>query len=40
MVLMDAPDDGRNALPAFAAVGIITLFVLLSISGYLILSVR
>ena len=39
MVLMDAPDDGRNALPAFAAVGI-TLFVLLSISGYLILSVR
>jgi len=27
-----------RTLPAFAAIGIITLFVLLSISGYLILS--
>jgi hypothetical protein len=30
--------DGARTLPAFAAIGIITLFVLLSISGYLILS--
>ena len=30
--------DARRTLPAFAAIGIITLFVLLSISGYLILS--
>jgi hypothetical protein len=37
---MEAQDDQRTALPAFAAIGIITLFVLLSISGYLILSAR
>jgi len=30
--------DTRRTLPALAAIGIITLFVLLSISGYLILS--
>jgi hypothetical protein len=36
---MDTPDH-EPALPAFAAVGILTLFVLLSISGYLILSAR
>jgi hypothetical protein len=35
---MDAQDRGRATLPAFAAIGIISLFVLLSISGYLILS--
>jgi hypothetical protein len=35
---MDAQDGERATLPAFAAVGIITLFVLLAISGYLILS--
>ena len=37
---MDGQDDEPSALPAFAAVGILTLFVLLSISGYLILSAR
>lgn len=37
---MDAQDDDRSSLPAFAAVGILTLFVLLSISGYLVLSAR
>ncbi len=37
---MEARDDESTALPAFAAVGILTLFVLLSISGYLILSAR
>jgi hypothetical protein len=37
---MEAHNDERTALPAFAAMGIITLFVLLSISGYLILSAR
>ena len=37
---METPDGKRTALPAFAAVGILTLFVLLSISGYLILSAR
>jgi hypothetical protein len=37
---MDAPNGESRALPAFAAVGILTLFVLLSISGYLILSAR
>ena len=37
---METPDVERTALPAFAAVGILTLFVLLSISGYLILSAR
>jgi hypothetical protein len=37
---MDAQDDEPSALPPFAAVGILTLFVLLSISGYLILSAR
>ncbi len=35
---MDAQDAESTTLPAFAAVGIIALFVLLSISGYLILS--
>jgi hypothetical protein len=35
---MDARDAWRTTLPAFAAVVIITVFVLLSISGYLILS--
>jgi hypothetical protein len=35
---MDAKNGERTTLPAFAAIGIITLFVLLSISGYLILS--
>lgn len=37
---MEASDGERTALPAFAAVGILALFVLLSISGYLILSTR
>ena len=37
---METPDGERTALPALAAVGILTLFVLLSISGYLILSAR
>lgn len=37
---MDAQDDERSPLPAFAAVGILTLFVLLSISGYLILTAQ
>ena len=31
-------DGEPTTFPAFAAIGIITLFVLLSISGYLILS--
>lgn len=35
---MDAKNHGPTTLPAFAAIGIIALFVLLSISGYLILS--
>jgi hypothetical protein len=35
---MDAREAWRTTLPALAAVGIITVFVLLSISGYLILS--
>jgi hypothetical protein len=35
---MEAQDRGSTTLPAFVAVGIITLFVLLSISGYLVLS--
>jgi hypothetical protein len=39
-MLMDAQNDESTALPALVAVGIITLFVLLSISGYLILSAR
>lgn len=30
--------NGQRTLPAFAAIGIITLFVVLSLSGYLILS--
>ena len=34
----DAQDPETTTLPAYAAIGIITLFVLLSISGYLILS--
>jgi hypothetical protein len=37
---MATQDDRNTALPAFAAVGILTLFVLLAISGYLILSAR
>lgn len=37
---MDAQDDERSPLPAFVAVGILTLFVLLSISGYLILTAQ
>ena len=37
---MEATDRGNTTLPAFAAVGILTLFVLLSISGYLILVPR
>ena len=40
MMFMGTPDGEHTALPAFAAVGILTLFVLLSISGYLILSAR
>jgi len=36
---MEAPDNsGPAALPAFAAVGIIALFVTLSIATYLLLS--
>jgi hypothetical protein len=35
---MEAQGRGSTTLPAFAAVAIITLFVLLSISGYLMLS--
>jgi hypothetical protein len=35
---MGAHGGKSTTLPAFVAVGIITLFVLLSISGYLILS--
>jgi len=36
---MEAPDNsGPAALPAFAAVGIIALFVALSIATYLLLS--
>jgi hypothetical protein len=35
---MDAKNGEPTTLPAFAAIGIITLFVLLSISGYLILT--
>jgi hypothetical protein len=35
---MEAQDPGSTTLPAFVAVGIITLFVLLSISGYLMVS--
>ena len=36
---MEAPDnDGPAALPALAAVGIIALFVALSIATYLLLS--
>jgi hypothetical protein len=37
---MEASDGESTALPAFAAVGILALFVLLSISGYLFLSAR
>ena len=37
---METPDRQSTTLPAFAAVGILPLFVLLSISGYLILSAR
>jgi hypothetical protein len=37
---METSDGESTALPAFAAVAILTLFVLLSISGYLILSAR
>jgi hypothetical protein len=35
---MEAKNGVSATLPAFAAVGLIALFVLLSISGYLILS--
>jgi hypothetical protein len=35
---MEAQDSQPTTLAAFAAIGMITLFVLLSISGYLILS--
>jgi hypothetical protein len=35
---MEAQGNEGATLPAFAAIGIITLFVLLSISGYLALS--
>jgi len=35
---MEAQGGESTVLPAFAAVGIIAIFVLLSISGYLILS--
>jgi hypothetical protein len=37
---MDAHNDRSSALPAYTAVGILALFVLLSIFGYLILSAR
>ena len=37
---MEAQDHETTTLPAFAAVSILTLFVLLSISGYLILAAR
>jgi len=37
---MEAQDHEGTSLPAFAAVGILTLFVLLAISGYLILAAR
>jgi hypothetical protein len=37
---MEAPNRKSTALPAIAAVSILTLFVLLSISGYLILALR
>jgi hypothetical protein len=38
---MEAPNRGETpALPALAAVGIITLLVLISIGGYLLLSAR
>jgi hypothetical protein len=40
MMLMEAQDHESTILPAFAAVGILTLFVLLSIYGYLILAAR
>jgi hypothetical protein len=35
---MEAKNAEPTTLPAFAAIGIIAIFVLLSISGYLILS--
>jgi len=40
MWLMEAPNTGETpaALPALAAVGIITLVVLISMAGYLLLS--
>ncbi len=37
---MEAQDQEGTTLPAFAAVGILILFVLLAISGYLILAAR
>ena len=40
MIVMETQDGEHTALPAFAAVGILAIFVLLSISGYLILSAR
>jgi hypothetical protein len=38
MMLMEAPATESTPHPALVAIGIITLFVLLSISGYLVLS--
>lgn len=37
---MEAPERDNAALPAVAAVGIMMLIVLISISGYLLLSGR
>jgi hypothetical protein len=37
---MEARQDESTTLPALAAVGILTLFVILAISGYLLLSAR
>ena len=37
---MEVQDDESTTLPAFAAVGILTLFVLLVITGYLILTAK
>lgn len=41
MVIVEARKDGEGtALPALAAVGILTLIVLVSIAGYLLLTGR
>ena len=37
---METQERESKALPAFAAVGILTLFVLLVITGYLILTAK